>query len=37
LKIDKAKPNNYRFIGKGIGIHWPELDEDILVERLVKV
>ncbi len=26
---------NWRFIGKGEGIHWPELDEDILVERLL--
>ena len=28
--------NNYRFIGKGVGIHWPQLDEDILVSRLVN-
>lgn len=27
--------NNWRFIGSGEGIHWPELDEDILVERLL--
>lgn len=27
--------NNWRFIGNGEGIHWPELDEDILVERLL--
>ncbi|GHB51763.1 hypothetical protein GCM10007390_00400 [Persicitalea jodogahamensis] len=26
---------NWRFIGNGEGIHWPELDEDILVERLL--
>ena len=26
--------NNWRFIGDGEGIHWPELDEDILVEHL---
>lgn len=31
-----AQRNNHRFIGKGIGIHWPDIDEDILVERLVK-
>jgi hypothetical protein len=26
--------NNWRFIGEGEGIHWPDLDEDILVEHL---
>jgi hypothetical protein len=26
---------NWRFIGKGVGIHWPDLDEDISVENLV--
>jgi len=27
--------NNWRLIGQGEGIHWPELDEDIGVENLV--
>ena len=27
--------NNFRFIGYGEGIHWPDLDEDILVEALL--
>lgn len=27
--------NNWRLIGKGEGIHWPDLDEDIRVENLV--
>jgi hypothetical protein len=27
--------NNYRLVGKGIGIHWPDLDEDIGVEGLL--
>lgn len=26
-----AQRNNYRFIGKGVGIHWPDLDEDLSV------
>ena len=26
---------NYRFIGNGSGIHWPDLDEDISVESLL--
>lgn len=27
--------NNWRLIGKGEGIHWPDLDEDISVENVV--
>lgn len=27
--------NNWRLIGRGEGIHWPELDEDISVEGLI--
>ena len=27
--------NNWRFIGDGEGIHWIDLDEDILVEELL--
>lgn len=27
--------NNWRLIGKGEGIHWPDLDEDISVENLL--
>jgi hypothetical protein len=30
-----AERGNWRWIGQGIGIHWPELDEDIAVEDLV--
>ena len=26
---------NWRFIGRGEGIHWPDLDEDIAVEGLL--
>ena len=28
--------DNWRLIGEGIGIHWPELDEDISVEGLIE-
>lgn len=31
---DKER-NNYRFIGNGSGIHWPDLDEDISVQSLI--
>ena len=27
---------NWRLIGGGRGIHWPELDEDIAVETLLR-
>ncbi len=27
--------NHWRLIGKGKGIHWPELDEDISVENII--
>jgi hypothetical protein len=27
--------NNWRLIGKGAGIHWPDLDEDISVENIL--
>jgi hypothetical protein len=26
---------NWRLIGKGIGIHWPDLDEDLSLEGLL--
>ena len=30
-----SERNNWRLIGRGQGIHWPELDEDIKVEHLL--
>ena len=30
-----AERNDWRWIGRGIGIHWPQLDEDIAVEDLL--
>ena len=27
--------NHWQFIGGGVGIHWPELDEDISIEGLL--
>lgn len=32
----EAERNNWRFIGRGEGIHWPDLDEDISVENLLS-
>ena len=31
---DKER-NNWRLIGKGEGIHWPDLDEDISIEGIL--
>ncbi len=28
---------HWRFIGRGQGIHWPDIDEDILVEGLLRL
>jgi len=28
--------NNWRFIGDGEGIHWEDLDEDLLVSELIS-
>lgn len=30
-----AERDEYQFIGKGLGIHWPRLDEDISVEGIL--
>jgi hypothetical protein len=31
----KKERNNWRLIGKGQGIHWPDIDEDISIEGLL--
>jgi len=28
--------NNYRLIGKGVGVHWPELDEDLSLKGFLQ-
>lgn len=35
-KANKKQLKNWRFIGKGIGIHWEELDEDLSVSALLN-
>lgn len=35
LKATPSARANWRFIGRGVGIHWPEPDEDISVEGLL--
>jgi len=31
-----AQRKKWRLIGRGIGIHWPDIDEDVSVESLLK-
>lgn len=31
----KKQRENYKLIGVGTGIHWPEIDEDLSVEGIV--
>lgn len=31
-----AELNNWRFIGDGEGIHWEDLDEDLLISELIS-
>ena len=31
-----AERDNWRLIGQGEGIHWPDLDEDVSVENLLQ-
>lgn len=35
IYASQAEQNNWRLIGKGYGIHWEDLDEDISVEGLL--
>ncbi len=35
LHATPEERSNWRFIGKGHGVHWEEIDEDISVEGLV--
>ena len=33
---DEQQRGNWRLIGGGVGIHWPDVDEDISVESLLS-
>ncbi|HBY64508.1 MAG TPA: DUF2442 domain-containing protein [Solibacterales bacterium] len=37
LDATPAQRENWRLIGNGIGVHWPELDEDVATETLLAV
>jgi len=30
-----SERNHWRFIGQGVGVHWPALDEDLSIEGLL--
>jgi hypothetical protein len=32
-----AQRNKWRLIGRGVGIHWEEIDEDIAVTTLLRI
>lgn len=36
LKATKEQLSNWEVAGGGYGIHWPELDEDLNTERLLR-
>ena len=36
LRATARQRNHYRFIGNGIGIHWPDIDEDLSVSGFLS-
>ena len=36
LAATPAQRQNFRLIGEGEGVHWPDLDEDLSVEALLR-
>jgi len=34
-KATRAQRGNWRLIGRGVGIHWEEIDEDVSVESVM--
>ncbi len=36
MEATEGQRKNWRFIGQGHGIHWPDIDEDISVESLLR-
>ncbi len=37
LQASARQRKKWRLIGGGVGIHWPEIDEDISVESLLGI
>ncbi len=36
LEATDAQRREWRFIGRGQGIHWPEIDEDVSIASLLR-
>ena len=36
LRAKRAERKNWRLMGDGEGIHWPDVDEDLSVEGLLR-
>jgi Protein of unknown function (DUF2442) len=36
LEATDMQRRNWRFIGRGKGIHWPDIDEDVSVASLLR-
>ncbi|OGT47126.1 MAG: hypothetical protein A3F17_02295 [Gammaproteobacteria bacterium RIFCSPHIGHO2_12_FULL_41_15] len=32
----ESERNDWRFIGNGIGVHWPKVDEDIAIKTIMS-
>jgi Protein of unknown function (DUF2442) len=37
LEATNEQRRKWRFIGRGQGIHWPEIDEDVSIASLLRV
>jgi hypothetical protein len=37
LNATPAQRSHWRFIGRGEGLHWPDVDEDVNVESLLRL
>lgn len=35
INASKSELDNWRLVGKGLGIHWEGLDEDISIEKIL--
>jgi hypothetical protein len=36
LRATPAQRDNYELLGDGVGIHWPDIDEDLSVAGLLR-
>lgn len=36
LQASAEQRSNYELLGDGVGIHWPDIDEDLSIEGLLR-